>query len=113
MFDGPARAVRAALAMRDSAQGLGLELRAGVHTGECELRADDVAGIAVHIAARLEAVAGPGEVVASSTIKDLVVGSGLEFAERGSYELRGVPGQWTVFTPRAMRRRTQGPCVKP
>jgi class 3 adenylate cyclase len=97
-FDGPARAVRAALAMRDGSEALELELRAGIHVGECELRADDVAGIAVHIAARLEGAAGPGEVVVSSTVKDLVVGSGLEFSERGSQELKGVPGQWSLYT---------------
>ncbi|HEX6460286.1 MAG TPA: adenylate/guanylate cyclase domain-containing protein [Thermoleophilaceae bacterium] len=96
-FDGPARAVRAALAIRDAAQGLGLGLRAGIHTGECVARGDDLAGIAVHIAARVEGMARPGEVVVSSTVRDLVVGSGLEFEDRGSHELKGVPDEWRLF----------------
>jgi class 3 adenylate cyclase len=97
IFDGPARAVRSAVAMRDGAQDLGLELRAGVHTGECEVTEGDVAGIAVHLAARVEGAAAPGEVLASSTVKDLVVGSGLEFEDRGAHELKGIPGQWPLF----------------
>jgi pimeloyl-ACP methyl ester carboxylesterase len=96
-FDGPARAVRAATALRDGARELGLELRAGIHTGECEVTGDDVAGIAVHIAARVEAAAGAGEVLTSSTVKDLVVGSGLRFGERGLHALAGVPGQWPLY----------------
>ncbi len=96
-FDGPARAVRAALDMRDAAHGVGLGLRAGIHTGECVPLADDLAGIAVHIAARVERVAQPGEVLVSSTVRDLVVGSGLEFEDRGSHELKGVPGEWRLF----------------
>jgi class 3 adenylate cyclase/alpha-beta hydrolase superfamily lysophospholipase len=96
-FDGPARAIRCALAVRAGLRGLGLELRAGLHTGECEVSDDDVTGLAVHIAARVQAAASPGEVLTSGTVKDLVVGSGLEFAERGERELRGVPGTWRLF----------------
>jgi class 3 adenylate cyclase/pimeloyl-ACP methyl ester carboxylesterase len=97
-FDGPGRAVRAALAMRDSAAALGLELRAGAHTGECEIFGDDdIAGMAVNIAARIEAAAGAGEVAVSGTVKDLVVGSGLEFADRGTHALKGVPGEWRLY----------------
>jgi class 3 adenylate cyclase len=97
-FDGPARAVRAALAIRDGAESAGLELRAGVHTGECEVMGSDVAGIAVHIASRIEASADPGGVLVSSTVKDLVVGSGLEFQDQGARSLRDVPGEWRLFT---------------
>jgi class 3 adenylate cyclase len=96
-FDGPARAARAGLAIVESVGGVGLDVRAGVHTGEIELIGQDVAGLAVHIGARIAALAEPGEVLASSTVKDLVVGSGLEFAERGTVELRGVPGTWNLF----------------
>jgi class 3 adenylate cyclase len=96
-FDGPARAVRAALAMRDGARAIGLELRAGVHTGECEVGVDDVAGIAVHLTARVQAAARPGEVWTSGTVKDLVVGSGLEFERRAPHELKGIPGDWPLY----------------
>jgi class 3 adenylate cyclase len=99
-FDGPARAVRCAAAIRDALAPLGLSLRTGVHTGECELRGADVSGIAVHIAARVGAAAGPGEVLVSSTVHDLVIGSGLEFEERGERELAGVPGSWRLFMAR-------------
>jgi class 3 adenylate cyclase/predicted alpha/beta hydrolase len=99
-FDGPARAVRCAVAIRDALAPLGLSLRTGVHTGECELRGADVSGIAVHIAARVGAAAGPGEVLVSSTVHDLVIGSGLEFEERGERELAGVPGSWRLFMAR-------------
>jgi class 3 adenylate cyclase/alpha-beta hydrolase superfamily lysophospholipase len=99
-FDGPARAVRCAAAIRDALAPLGLMLRTGVHTGECELRGTDVSGIAVHIAARIGAAAGPGEVLVSSTVHDLVIGSGLEFEERGERELPGVPGSWRLFMAR-------------
>jgi class 3 adenylate cyclase len=99
-FDGPARAVRCALALRGALAGLDLEIRAGVHTGEVEVLADDVGGLAVHIAARVMALAEPGAVVASQTVKDLVVGSGLEFSDRGAHELRGVPGEWRLHTVR-------------
>jgi class 3 adenylate cyclase len=96
-FDGPARAIRGAQAIRDSVKQLGIEIRAGLHTGEIERRNADIAGIAVHIGARVMASAGPGEVVVSSTVKDLVVGSGVEFADRGAHELKGVPGEWRLF----------------
>ena len=96
-FDGPARAIRCACAIRDSVRPLGIEIRAGLHTGECELMDDDVGGIAVHIGARVAASAAPGEVLVSSTVKDLVAGSGLGFADRGTHHLRGVPGEWRLF----------------
>jgi class 3 adenylate cyclase len=99
-FDGPARAVRCAAAIRDALAPLGLSLRTGVHTGECELRGADVSGIAVHIAARVGAAAAPGEVLVSSTVRDLVIGSGLEFEERGERELAGIPGSWRLFMAR-------------
>jgi class 3 adenylate cyclase len=99
-FDGPARAVRCALAIRDGVGELGLEVRAGLHTGEIELQPEDIAGLAVHIGARISALANAGEVLVSSTVKDLVVGSGLEFDDRGAHELRGVPGEWRVFAVR-------------
>jgi pimeloyl-ACP methyl ester carboxylesterase len=96
-FDGPARAVRCAQAVVDQSRGLGLETRAGLHTGECELMNDDVGGIAVHIAARVAALADAGEVLVSSTVKDLVAGSGLTFADRGVHALKGVPDKWRLF----------------
>jgi class 3 adenylate cyclase len=97
VFDGPARAVRCAQAMGKAVDPLGLEIRAGLHTGECELRGDDVAGIAVHLGARIGALAGPGEVLVSSTVRDLTLGSGIEFADRGRHALKGVPGEWQVL----------------
>jgi class 3 adenylate cyclase len=97
MFDGPQRAIRCAMSIRDAVQALGIEVRAGLHTGECEIRGDDIGGIGVHIGARVSALAGPNEVLVSSTLRDLVIGSGLEFEERGSYELKGVPGDWHLF----------------
>jgi pimeloyl-ACP methyl ester carboxylesterase len=96
-FDGPARALRCAQAIVDGARPLGLEIRAGVHTGECEVRGEDLGGIAVHAAARVLAMAGAGEVVASRTVKDLVAGSGVQFAEHGEYELTGLPGRWRLY----------------
>jgi class 3 adenylate cyclase len=97
LFDGPARGVRCGLAIRDGVRPLGLEVRAGLHTGECERIGDNVGGIAVHIGARIAAEAEPGEVLASSTVKDLVVGSGLTFQDRGSRALKGVEGEWRLF----------------
>jgi class 3 adenylate cyclase len=97
VFDGPARAIRCALALSTATRELGPLIRAGVHTGECEIIGDDVAGLTVHIGARVAALAGPGEVFVSSTVKDLVVGSELSFEERGRHELKGVPGEWQVF----------------
>jgi class 3 adenylate cyclase len=97
MFDGPQRAIRCAMAIRDAVQALGIEVRAGLHTGECEIRGDDIGGIAVHIGARVSALAGPNDVLVSSTLRDLVIGSGLEFEERGARLLKGVPGEWRLF----------------
>jgi class 3 adenylate cyclase/alpha-beta hydrolase superfamily lysophospholipase len=96
-FDGPARAIRCSQAIIDGVTNLGIEVRAGLHIGECELRGDDVAGIAVHIAARVGALAAPGEILVSSTIKDLVAGSDVEFREPREYNLKGVPGVWKLF----------------
>jgi class 3 adenylate cyclase len=96
-FDRPGRAVQCAAAIRDAADELGLEIRAGVHTGEVEVRGEDIGGMSVHVGARVAAAAGPGEVLVSRTVTDLVVGSGLEFAERGDYDLKGVPGRWQLF----------------
>ncbi|BBY39030.1 hypothetical protein MMAN_31640 [Mycobacterium mantenii] len=97
MFDGPQRAIRCAMAIRDAVQALGIEVRAVLHTGECEVRSDDIGGIAVQIGARVSALAGPNEVLVSSTLHDLLIGSGLEFIERGSHQLKGVPGEWRLF----------------
>ncbi len=96
-FDGPARAIRCAQAIAASVKALGIEVRAGLHTGEVELRGEDVAGMGVNIAARVMDAAGPGEVVVSSTVKDLVAGSGVRFADRGTHNLHGVPGEWRLF----------------
>jgi class 3 adenylate cyclase len=100
-FDGPARAVRCACAITDRVRELGLEIRAGLHTGECELIDNKVGGLAVHVGARVVAAAGPGEVLVSSTVRDLVAGSGLEFEQRGMHELKGIPGEWSLFAVRA------------
>jgi class 3 adenylate cyclase len=97
MFDGPQRAIRCAMAIRDAVQSLGIQVRAGLHTGECEIRGDDIGGIAVHIGARVSALAGPNDVLVSSTLRDLVIGSGLEFDDRGTHQLKGVPGEWRLF----------------
>jgi class 3 adenylate cyclase len=96
MFDGPQRAIRCAMAIRDAVQALGIQVRAGLHTGECEVRGDDIGGIGVHIGARVSALAGPNEVLVSSTLRDLVIGSGLEFEDRGAHQLKGVPGEWRL-----------------
>jgi len=96
MFDGPQRAIRCAMAIRDAVQALGIEVRAGLHTGECEVRGDDIGGIAVHIGARVSALAGANDVLMSSTLRDLVIGSGLEFEDRGDHTLKGVPGEWRL-----------------
>ena len=97
-FDGPARAIRCACAIRDAVQALGVEVRAGLHTGEIELRGDDVSGIAVHIGQRVEALAAPGEVLVSRTVADLLAGSDFNFHEHGEHELKGVPGTWKLFS---------------
>jgi pimeloyl-ACP methyl ester carboxylesterase len=96
-FDGPARAIHCACSIRDAVSELGLEVRAGLHTGECEVMDGKVAGIAVSIGARVAAQAGPGEVLVSQTVKDLVAGSGIEFRGRGGAELKGVPGEWRLY----------------
>ena len=96
-FDGPARAIRSGKAIVESVRGLGLEVRAGLHTGEVELSGDAVRGIAVHTGARVAGFAEPGEVLVSQTVKDLVAGSGIEFEERGTRELKGIPGEWRLY----------------
>ena len=96
-FEGPARAIRRAQSIVRSAQESGLELRAGLHAGECELHGDKLAGIAVHIGARVAGQAGSAEVLVSQTVKDLVAGSGIEFEDRGVHELKGVPGEWRLY----------------
>ena len=96
-FDGPARGIRCAQAIREGVRALGVEIRAGLHTGELEVMGDDVGGMAVNIGARVGAKAEPGEVLVSSTVTDLVVGSGLEFTERGTHVLKGVPGEWRLY----------------
>lgn len=96
-FDGPARAVRCAQAIVDAVRVIGLEVRAGVHTGEIELMGERVGGIAVHIGARVAAIAAPSQVLVSGTVKDLVVGSGIAFEDRGTHALKGVPGEWRLF----------------
>lgn len=96
-FDGPARAIRCAEAINASMRPLGIDLRIGLHTGECEVRGDDLGGMAVHIAARIGATAEAGEILVSSALKDLVIGSGIEFAARGKFDLKGVPGSWRLF----------------
>jgi class 3 adenylate cyclase/pimeloyl-ACP methyl ester carboxylesterase len=96
-FDGPARAIRCAFAIRDALPALGLEVRAGLHTGEIERGSDDVSGVAVHVGARVAALAAASEVLVTSTVKDLVLGSGLEFEAHGTHPLKGVPGDWTLY----------------
>jgi class 3 adenylate cyclase len=100
-FDGPARAIRCALATGDAARALGVDVRSGLHTGEIELMKDDIGGIAVNIGARVSGLAEPGEVLTSRTVVDLVAGSGLEFDDRGEHELKGVPGTWRLFAVKA------------
>jgi class 3 adenylate cyclase len=97
IFDGPARAIECAFAIREAVRTLGLEVRAGVHTGECEVIDDKVAGIAVHIGARVASLAAPGEVLVSRTVKDLVAGSGIGFRDCGEHELKGVPEGWHLY----------------
>jgi class 3 adenylate cyclase len=97
-FDGPARAVRCAASIRERVHTLGLQVRTGLHTGECELAGDKVVGIAVHIGARVAAAANPDEVVVSSTVRDLVAGSGLRFSDRGTHRLKGVPDEWHLYS---------------
>ncbi len=99
-FDGPARAIRCACAARDAVRELGLDIRAGLHTGEYEIFGSTIAGLTVHTGARVAALAGPGEVLVSSTVKDLVAGSGVELDDRGEHELKGVPGMWRIYVVR-------------
>jgi class 3 adenylate cyclase len=96
-FEGPGRAIECACAIRDAVRALGIEVRAGLHTGEIELRGADVAGMAVHIGSRVAASAGPGEVLVSGAVPPLVIGSGISFEVRGEYELNGVPGTWKLY----------------
>jgi class 3 adenylate cyclase len=96
-FDGPARAIRCAVAAVDAVRGLGMEIRAGVHTGEVEVSNGDLRGIAVHIGSRVSGLAGPSEVLVSRTVADLVAGSGIVLVERGEHALKGVPGTWQVY----------------
>jgi class 3 adenylate cyclase len=97
VFEGPGRAVRCACAIRDAVRAIGIKVRGGVHTGEIELRGDDIGGIAVHIAQRVQALAQANEVLVSRTVVDLVGGSGMRFADRGTHTLKGVPDQWRLF----------------
>ncbi len=96
-FDGPVRAIACACAIRDAVSQLGLGVRSGLHTGEIEITDADVGGIAVHIGQRVSSLARPGEVLVSRTVADLVVGSGIQFSDRGEHQLKGVPGSWQVF----------------
>jgi class 3 adenylate cyclase len=97
-FEGPARAVRAAAAITSDVAKLGVTIRAGIHTGECEVMGEKLSGLAVHIGARVASLAASGEVLVSSTVRDLVAGSGLKFRERGAHELKGVPGSWRLYS---------------
>jgi class 3 adenylate cyclase len=99
-FDGPARAIQAAMAIRDGAERDGLQLRAGIHTGEVQRQGTKFAGIAVHVGARVAATAGPGEILVSRTVRDLVAGSGLALADRGVFDLKGVPEPWQLYAVR-------------
>ena len=110
-FDGPARAIHCACSVVQEARELGIEIRAGLHTGECELIGDDLGGVAVHVAARVGALAQPDEVLVSGTVKDLVMGSGIDLVDRGAHELKGVPGEWKVFAVQA--DRDEAPIVQP
>src|SRR6185503_20572731 len=96
-FEGPARAIRCAAAIRDALRAIALESRAGLHTGECERVDGKLGGLAVHIGARVCALAGTGQVLVTSTVKDLVIGSGMQFEDRGKHTLKGVPGEWQLF----------------
>ena len=102
-FDGPARAIECARAIAETVRSLDLEIRAGLHTGEIEARGENVAGMAVHIAARVSALAAGGEVLVSRTVTDLVTGSGIEFEDRGDHQLKGVPGAWRRYVLRSDR----------
>lgn len=97
-FDGPARAIRAAVAIVDKLLKLGIRVRAGIHTGECDVMDNKLSGVAVHTGARVASLAGPGEVLVSSTVRDLVAGSGLRFGDRGVHQLKGIPGGWQLYS---------------
>jgi class 3 adenylate cyclase len=97
-FDGPGRAIECARAVAADVRSLGIEVRVGIHTGECERVGDKIAGLAVNVGARVSAAAAPGEVLVSGTVKDLVAGSGIEFEDRGVHELKGVPGEWRLYS---------------
>jgi class 3 adenylate cyclase len=107
-FDGPGRAIDCAFAMREAVRPLGIQIRIGIHTGEIELRDNDIGGIAVHIGARIAGLAGPSEILVSQTVSDLVAGSEIKFDERGPHELKGVPGTWRLY---AVIRPSAGPTV--
>jgi len=96
-FDGPGRAIRCAQEIIEATAELGIDLRVGLHTGECEIRGEDLGGLSVHVAARVAALAHAGEILVSSTVEHLVAGSGIEFEDRGEHELKGVPETWKVF----------------
>ncbi len=96
-FESPARAIRCAAAIGREMPGIGLQVRAGVHSGECEVLGEDLSGIAVHIGARVCALAGPGEVLVSQTVKDAVIGAGISFVDHGTHRLKGVPGEWRLY----------------
>ena len=113
VFDGPARAIRCAAVIAERSSSEGVEVRAGVHTGECELIGDDLGGMAVHIGARVSAQAAAGEVLVSSTVRELVVGSGIEFADRGTHELKGVPGEWRLLAVVDHRRPSPQLATRP
>ena len=100
-FDGPGRAIRCAHAIHAGGRNLSVEIRAGLHTGECELRGDDLAGLTVHIAARVASKTGAGDVLVTSIVRDLIVGSGIDCVEREHTALKGVPGEWTLFAAAA------------
>ena len=96
-FDGPGRAIGCATSITQAARELGIEVRAGLHSGECEIRGEDLAGLAMHVAARIGSLAGPGEVWVSTTVKDLVAGSGIDFEDKGERKLKGIPTTWSLF----------------
>jgi class 3 adenylate cyclase len=117
-FDGPARAVRCAITIAEESRDAGVEVRAGVHTGECDFTSGDVGGIAVHIASRVLGHAGAGEVIVSRTVVDLVAGSQLSFEERGTHTLKGVPGEWQLYAaavepPEGLRAKPWRPVLRP
>ena len=97
-FDSPARALDCARAAREAVKRLGIDIRVGIHTGECELQGRALTGMAVHVAARIQGLAGPGDILVSSTVKEIVVGSDARFEDRGQHSLKGMPGEWRLFS---------------